>query len=195
MRSITFSECSNTLRLSENELQLLAGALDSHLQRRDARPRQPRHFVVLEVLDVLEEERLAVFRRESGERPADGVACGERSVRTGVAGADPAPQLSVARPHVVYTQRLSHDVTVPRSCDAGQRSRGIWGRAAHDRPRSQMSKRLIPPALAAALLAGGACYQDDTVPSAPQSVKSLTRVLLTDAPFPYDSRSEEHTSE
>src|SRR5256884_197895 len=246
MRSITFSECSNTLRLPENELQLLAGALDSHLQRRDARPRQPRHFVVLEVLDVLEEERLAVFRRESGERPADGVvplralgragersagegrvvpheqppaprrtraggpapvdqdtvqpraeplrnvaageraipanegvlqcllrvfaisehvhgvaaqtvavACDERSVRTGVAGADPAHQLSVARPHVVYTQRLSHDVTVPRSCDAGQRSRGIWGRAAHDRPRSQMSKRLIPPALAAALLAGG----------------------------------------
>ena len=50
-----------------------------------------------------------------------------------------------------------------------------------------MSKRLIPPALAAALLAGGACYQDDTVPSAPQSAKSLTRVLLTDAPFPYDS--------
>ncbi|PYO15558.1 MAG: hypothetical protein DMD31_04650 [Gemmatimonadetes bacterium] len=55
-----------------------------------------------------------------------------------------------------------------------------------------MSKRLIPPALAAALLAGGACYQDDTVPSAPQSVKSLTRVLLTDAPFPYDSVASVH---
>jgi hypothetical protein len=49
-----------------------------------------------------------------------------------------------------------------------------------------MSTRLIPAALAAALLAGG-CYQDDTAPSAPRDVKSLTRVLLTDAPFPYDS--------
>src|SRR2546427_10754463 len=90
MRSITFSECSNTLRLSENELQLLAGALDSHLQRRDARSRQPRHFVVLEVLDVLEQERLAVFRRESGERPADGVvplrALGRAGKRSAVEG-------------------------------------------------------------------------------------------------------------
>src|SRR2546427_924729 len=50
-----------------------------------------------------------------------------------------------------------------------------------------MSTRLIPQALAAAMLAGGGCYQDDTAPSAPQSVKLLTRVLLTDAPFPYDS--------
>src|SRR2546422_10403379 len=50
-----------------------------------------------------------------------------------------------------------------------------------------MSTRLIPQALAAALLAGGGCYQDDTAPSAPQSVKLPTRALLTDAPFPYDS--------
>src|SRR3989442_7557815 len=73
MRSITLSECSNTLRLPENDLQLLAGALDPHLQRRNPRAGQLRHLLVLQVLDVFEEERLAVFRRESGERPPDGV--------------------------------------------------------------------------------------------------------------------------
>jgi len=50
-----------------------------------------------------------------------------------------------------------------------------------------MSRRVILPALAAAtLLAGGGCYQDETTTPAP-SRKPLARVLLTDAPFPYDS--------
>jgi hypothetical protein len=40
--------------------------------------------------------------------------------------------------------------------------------------------------LAAALLGGGACYQDDSF-GAPSGNKPVTRVLLTDAPFPYDS--------
>ena len=50
-----------------------------------------------------------------------------------------------------------------------------------------MSRRVILPALVAAtLLAGGGCYQDETTTPAP-SRKPLARVLLTDAPFPYDS--------
>src|SRR2546426_812832 len=39
--------------------------------------------------------------------------------------------------------------------------------------------------LAAALLVGAGCYKDDT--TSPQSGKPRARVLLTDAPFPYDS--------
>jgi len=38
------------------------------------------------------------------------------------------------------------------------------------------------------LLAGGGCYQDDAGPNAPSSSqKPFAKVLLTDAPFPYDS--------
>lgn len=49
-----------------------------------------------------------------------------------------------------------------------------------------MSNRLMLPLVAAAgLLAGGGCYQDDTI--SPQHRKPLAKVLLTDAPFPYDS--------
>jgi hypothetical protein len=48
-----------------------------------------------------------------------------------------------------------------------------------------MSRRLAMPLLAAALLAAGGCYQDDSVATA--NSKPLARVLLTDAPFPYDS--------
>lgn len=52
-----------------------------------------------------------------------------------------------------------------------------------------MSRRIIPPALAAvALLAGVGCYQDDSSSSAgPNRTGPLARVFLTDAPFPYDS--------
>jgi len=48
-----------------------------------------------------------------------------------------------------------------------------------------MPRRLALPLLATALLLGGGCYQDDT--SGPATHKPLARVLLTDAPFPYDS--------
>jgi hypothetical protein len=48
-----------------------------------------------------------------------------------------------------------------------------------------MSRGVLSALAAAALLAGGACYQDDT-PSA-ASPGPLARVFLTDAPFPYDS--------
>ncbi|HYT71225.1 MAG TPA: DUF4382 domain-containing protein [Gemmatimonadales bacterium] len=50
-----------------------------------------------------------------------------------------------------------------------------------------MSRGILSALAAAALLGGGACYQDDTIPAAPQSGKPLAKVLLTDAPFPYDS--------
>jgi hypothetical protein len=51
-----------------------------------------------------------------------------------------------------------------------------------------MSRGAILPVLAAAaLLAGGGCYRDDAAPtSVVRDRKALTRVLLTDAPFPYD---------
>src|SRR5947208_16855742 len=50
-----------------------------------------------------------------------------------------------------------------------------------------MSRRVALPVIAAVLLAGGsACYQDDSS-NGPASRKPLAKVLLTDAPFPYDS--------
>src|SRR5260370_9762080 len=61
------SACSNMLRLSQESLQLFAGALDSHLQGRNPRPGEPRDLLVFEVLNVLEQKRLSVFRRESRE--------------------------------------------------------------------------------------------------------------------------------
>ncbi len=48
-----------------------------------------------------------------------------------------------------------------------------------------MLKRVLSALLAATLLVPGACYQDDT--STTGNGKPVARVLLTDAPFPYDS--------
>jgi hypothetical protein len=51
-----------------------------------------------------------------------------------------------------------------------------------------MSRRLTLPGLAAAaLLVGAGCYQDDTTTSFTPDRRPLAKVLLTDAPFPYDS--------
>jgi uncharacterized protein DUF4382/Big-like domain-containing protein len=50
-----------------------------------------------------------------------------------------------------------------------------------------MSRRLAIPLLITALLAGGGCYQDDSGSIGPGSVRPIAKVLLTDAPFPYDS--------
>src|SRR5256714_109362 len=69
-RRISFSSGSNTFRLSENRLQLLARPLHSHLERRHARTGQLRHLFVLEVLDVLEEKGFPVFRGQPRQRPA-----------------------------------------------------------------------------------------------------------------------------
>src|SRR5437016_8375423 len=48
-----------------------------------------------------------------------------------------------------------------------------------------MSRRVAIPLVAAVLLAAGGCYQDDSVTTVNR--KPFARVLLTDAPFPYDS--------
>ncbi|PYP45281.1 MAG: hypothetical protein DMD42_05825 [Gemmatimonadetes bacterium] len=50
-----------------------------------------------------------------------------------------------------------------------------------------MSRRVAMPLVAAVLLAAGGCYQDDSVTTVNR--KPVARVLLTDAPFPYDSVS------
>lgn len=51
-----------------------------------------------------------------------------------------------------------------------------------------MSRRATWPLIAAVLVAGGGCYQDDPSGGVQSpSVTPLARVLLTDAPFPYDS--------
>src|SRR5256886_6591216 len=73
IRSTGSCRSSNTFRLTENDLQLLAGAFHPHLQRRYPHAGQLRHLLVLQVLDVLEEERFPVFRGEPAERPADGI--------------------------------------------------------------------------------------------------------------------------
>src|SRR5213592_136081 len=73
IRSTKSGRSSNTFRLSENDLQLLAGTFHPHLQRRYPRAGQLRHLLVLQILDVLEEKRLPVFGREPRERPPDGV--------------------------------------------------------------------------------------------------------------------------
>src|SRR2546429_6606453 len=64
---------SNMLRLSEILLQLLAGALHSHLERRYSGTGQLGDLVILEILDVLEKKRLAVLRCQARQRPVDRV--------------------------------------------------------------------------------------------------------------------------
>src|SRR5947199_3474886 len=73
MRSTASSGCSNTFCLSENDLQLLAGAFHPHLQRRDTGAGELRHLFVLQLLHVLEEKRLPVFGRDPREPPPDGI--------------------------------------------------------------------------------------------------------------------------
>src|ERR1051325_9163217 len=68
-RPISSSSGSDTFRLSESGLQLLACALHAHLERLHPRTGQPRHFFVFEILDVLEEERFPVFRGQPRQRP------------------------------------------------------------------------------------------------------------------------------
>jgi len=50
-----------------------------------------------------------------------------------------------------------------------------------------MSRCIISLAVVAVLVAGSGCYQDDTNPTVAQRGKPLAKILLTDAPFPYDS--------
>src|SRR6266550_7157489 len=66
-RCTTSSSCSNMLGLSQVTLELLARALHAHLERRDAGAGQLRDRFVLQILDVLQQERLAVLGREACE--------------------------------------------------------------------------------------------------------------------------------
>ncbi len=50
-----------------------------------------------------------------------------------------------------------------------------------------MSRHLAVRLLTAALLAAGGCYQDEPGSIGPGTAKPIAKVLLTDAPFPYDS--------
>ena len=51
--------------------QLLAGTLHPHLERRDPGPRDFRHLLVAQLLDVLQHEGLPVLDRQELERPFD----------------------------------------------------------------------------------------------------------------------------
>ena len=51
----------------EAQPQKLAGALDSHLQRRYASACDPSHFLVLESFDVTQQERFPLRGRQSGQ--------------------------------------------------------------------------------------------------------------------------------
>src|SRR5438132_9324045 len=73
MRSITSSTGSNTLGLFQHHLELLARPLDAHFQRGDTRAGEPRHVLVLELLDMLEEECLSRVGRETRQRPSNRV--------------------------------------------------------------------------------------------------------------------------
>ena len=49
------------------------------------------------------------------------------------------------------------------------------------------SRAIVRMLAAVALTAGAACYQDDTTATSAPNRKPIAKVLLTDAPFPYDS--------
>src|SRR5712692_11974628 len=69
MRSITSSIGSNTLGLFQHRLELLARSFHPHLQRGNARAGESCHVLVLELLDVLEEERFTRLGRQTRQRP------------------------------------------------------------------------------------------------------------------------------
>src|SRR5216117_3539210 len=72
-RSTKSSSGSNMLGLSEVLLQLLARALHAHLERRYSGAGQLGDLLVLEILDVLEQKRLAVLGCEAGQSSVDAV--------------------------------------------------------------------------------------------------------------------------
>src|SRR2546426_2864999 len=69
MRSITSSIGSNTLGLFQHRLELLARSFHPHLQRGNARAGESCHVLVLELLAVLEGERLTRLGRQTRPRP------------------------------------------------------------------------------------------------------------------------------
>src|SRR5205807_1614590 len=167
----------------------LARPLHAHLERRHARTRQPRHLFVFEILDVLEEKRFPIFRRQPRQRPAHyvfplgllgGARVGDAVERGFVAHEDaPALRRPCAAPGRPMLAGPSAGVT--RAGESRYPKAGC-------RPapkRNPMSKRITRYVVAAALFAG--CYQDDASVTAALAVRPQITVRLTDAPFPYAS--------
>src|SRR2546426_9980646 len=102
MRSTVSSSRSNMLRLSEILLQLLAGALHSHLERRYSGTCQFGDLVVLEILDVLEKKRLAVLGCQARQSPVDCVGPVQTVGVIGVRGS--VQGLSVMHEHPAATR-------------------------------------------------------------------------------------------
>src|SRR5712691_8688462 len=90
------------LRLSEILLQLLAGALYSHLERRYSGTGQLGDLVILEILDVLEKKRFAVLRCQARQRPVDRVDPVQPVGLVGVRGS--VQGLSVVHEHPAATR-------------------------------------------------------------------------------------------
>src|SRR5439155_1698144 len=189
IRSTKSGRSSNTFRLSENDLQLLAGAFHPHLQRRYPRAGQLRHLLVLQILDVFEEERFPVFRGELAERPADGIVPLGALGRTGERRT--AQRRVVAHEQPRATRCPSARRAAPVHKDAVQPgAESLWIVAARERamrPDERVLQRFLRvlPVPEHVYGVGAGCYKDDT--TSPQYGKPRARVVLTDAPFPYDS--------
>src|SRR5262245_48709508 len=71
-RSDGVTDSSSRIAITLDQvLQSIARTLNAHLERRDADARDGGHLVVAELLDVLEEKRLALRRIELGHRAFD----------------------------------------------------------------------------------------------------------------------------
>src|SRR2546423_1827959 len=178
MRSITSSIGSNTLGLFQHRLELLAGPLDAHLQRGDTRAGEPRHVLVLELLDMLQEERLTRLGRETRQRPSDRVVPLGPPVRS-------RQRRGLERGGVVDEPAGPNPPARARPAGPGHTE----ARQAPPQNHAAMPAPLSIPLLAPALLVGGGCYQDVSSSIGPGSVKPIAKVLLPDAPFPYDALS------
>ena len=59
------------MNLTEQLTEAIAGAHDTHLQRRHPNSREPRHLVVTHVFDVLEQKRFSLLRTQTVQRAID----------------------------------------------------------------------------------------------------------------------------
>src|SRR5262249_54105687 len=62
--SIRLSWSSSTVHLTQQLTQAVAGAHDTHLQRRDPNPPEPRHLVIAQIFYVLQQEGFPLSRPE-----------------------------------------------------------------------------------------------------------------------------------
>src|SRR5216110_2213018 len=102
-RSTKSSSGSNMLGLSEVLLQLLARALHAHLERRYSGAGQLGDLLVLEILDVLEQKRLAVLGCEAGQSSVDAVRPLQTISLVGMCG--PVQSVGVTLEHPAAARR------------------------------------------------------------------------------------------